>query len=474
MKHTSHILFFTALLLLTNAFSLYGRDIPAEVLPDTAYFKAGQDDRNLLESVARNSAENTAMLLARGADPNVISSTGNSALMYAAEKGNMEIMRMLINAGADVNTSGFNDETPLFLAIFNNDFQSAKYLLEQGADPNVLDAFGVTPLIYAAATNQYQSADLLMFYEADETVRDEKGNDPLIVAVTFENIETTDVLLQNGLDPDVRDKQGNTPAIVAVQHGRLDILALLLEYDADVNIANNKRYTPLAYAVTYEDAAAVKLLLEHGADVHHHVEKQRNIMDLSRIRGNKMIVEMLADEGGKPSMGMDFSEFKLLVGNSFNNTDYFLQFRGGMTDIKYGWYWETGIDYRPFLLRVQNFEDDTLFQFRERRIGWSHTMGKYFRIAETGSGVRLSAYTALNGFLSFPDNQGTSRGDGINYNIIPSAGLALEGKIVGVRTGVDWYQFRNLLDKSMKYNVTFYFRISYPEVHFDRKEINWD
>lgn len=474
MKKIKYILLCTTLLLLTNAFSLYSQADPGKNHPDTSYFKAGQDDWNLLESVARNSSENAALLLARGADPNVISSTGNSVLMYAVEKGNMEIMRMLVNAGAEVNTTGFNDETPLFLAIFNNDFQSAKYLLEQGANPNVKDAFGITPLIYTAATNQYQSADLLMFYEAEETVRDEKGNDPLIVAVTFENIETTDVLLQNGLDPDVQDMQGNTPSVVAVQHGRLDILQLLLEYDADVNIANNKMYTPLAYAVTYEDAAAVKLLLDHGADVHHQMDKKRNITDLSRIRGNETIVQLVEEEGGRPSEGVDFSEFKLMVGNSFNSTDYFLQFRGGMTDIKHGWYWETGIDYRPFLLRVQNYENDTLFQYRERRIGWSHSVGKYFKIAESGGGLRLSAYTALNGLLSFPDNQGTSIGDGIDYNIYPSAGLALQGRCVGVRTGLDWYQFRNLLDRSMKYNVTVYFRISYPQVQFDRKEINWD
>lgn len=442
--------------------------------PDTSYFLPGEDDHNLLEAVTRNDPVATGMLLARGADPDAVSSTGNTALIYAAEKRNMEIMRMLIGAGASVNATGYKGATPLFMAIFNNDFQAAKYLLEQGADANVKDDFGVTPLLYAAATNQYQSADLLMFYGADDTVTDEDGNDPLMTAVTFENIETSDVLLQNDLDPDTRDNAMNTPAIVAVQHGRKDILQLLLDYDADVNIANNRNYTPLAYAITYDDEDITELLVKNGADVHHQVDHKRNMTDLARINGNTAIIDLLEEKGGKPSKGTDFSEFRLTYGNSFNATDYLMQFRGGLTDIKHGWYFETGIDYRPFLLRVHTYMDDTLYQFRERRIGWSHSAGKYFNLVESGNNFRLGAYGSVTGLLSFINYMGTSRGPALDYRIIPSAGLTASGKYMGVRAGLDWYQFDNLLDRALKFNVALFFRISYPEQQFDRKEINWD
>lgn len=441
---------------------------------DTSYFKPGDDSYNLVESIIKNDTGNVKMLLERGVDPNTVSSTGNSALMYASEKGNLAILKLLVESGAEVNTSGFNGETPLFLAIFNNDFQSAKYLLEQGADPNVKDDFGVTPLIYAAATDQYQSADLLLFYEADPGVSDAEGNDALMAAVTFEHLPTSDVLLQNGMDPDTRDHKDNTPLIVATQHGTYGILELLLDYDADVNLANHRNYTPLAYAITYGDVRASRMLIEKGADVQHEVDKGRNMAELARISGSDSLIMLVDQEGGEIPPGPDFSEFRLVFGNSFNKTDYLMAFRGSLTDTKHGYFIETGIDYRPILLKVQIQANDSLFQFREKRIGWSHGVGKYFRLHETANGSEFSAYVAANGYLSYPKYAGSAKDPGAVYNIIPSAGLSVRGRYLGIRAGAEYYNFENKLDKGLKFNLSVFFRIAYPEVHYDRKEINWE
>lgn len=441
---------------------------------DTSYFKSGGDGYNLVESVIKNDTGNVRMLLDRGADPNAVSAIGNSALMYAAETGNLTIMQLLIKSGAEVNTTGFNGETPLFLAIFNNDFQSAKYLLEQGANPNVKDDFGVTPLIYAAATNQYQSADLLLFYEADPDVTDAGENDALMAAVTFEHLPTSDVLLQNGMDPNTTDLRKNTPLIVATQHATYGIMDLLLEYNADVNLANYRNYTPLAYAITYGDVRAAGMLVENGADVHHEVDKGRNMAELARINGSDSLILMISQEGGEIPSGPDFSEFRLLFGNSFNTTDYLMSFRGSLTDTRHGYFIETGIDYRPILLKIQTEVNDTLFQFRERRIGWSHGVGKYFKLHETANGSVFSAFVAANGYLSFPTYAGSAKDPGAVYDIIPSAGLSVKGRYLGVRAGAEYYNFDNKLDKGLKFNLSVFFRISYPEVHYDRKEINWE
>jgi hypothetical protein len=52
--------------------------------------------------------------------------------------------------------------------------------------------------------------------------------------------------------------------------------------------------------------------------------------------------------------------------------------------------------------------------------------------------------------------------------------MALSGRYVGVKAGADWYNLKNELDKGLKVNVTFFFRISYPELQYDRKEISWE
>lgn len=474
MKKVGNLCFILGILILMPFQHIIAQEETKNIVNDTSYFRTGDDSWNLLESVIKNDTTNTFLLLNRGADPNAVSSIGNSALMYASEKGNMQIMRWLIDFGAEVNTSGYNGETPLFLAIFNNDFQAAKFLLENGADPNVKDEFGVTPLIYAAATNQYQSADLLMFYEADPKVTDKDGNDPLITSVTFELLETSDVLLQNGLDPDVQDNQGNTPLIITTQRGNINILDLLIEYNADVNIANKKKYTPLAYAIIYNDIKASKILINNGADVNHMVDKGRNITDLAISGGNDSLITLVKDAGGRISPGLDFSEFRLSYGNSFNKTDYLMNFRGGMVDSKRGYFFETGIDYRPIMLRIQTLTNDTIYQYREKRIGWSHGIGKYFKLYETASGLDLSAYASVNGYLSFPKYSGSNSDPGVSYKLIPSAGILFSGRYVGVKAGADWYEFESFLDRGLKFDVTFFFRISYPKFQFDRKEINWE
>jgi len=468
-KSVIHICFFVSCFLLLLPAVTYAQE-PG----DSTSLEQKNSRYSLLDAVVMNDPAMVKTLLGQGANPNQKATGGNSALMYAAEKGNIEIMKLLVEYGAEVNVTGFNDETPLFLAVFRNDFQAAKFLLEHGADPNVKDAFGITPLLYAAATNQYQSADLLIFYQAKTDVRDKDGNDALMAAVTFENLETSDILLQDGLDPNTQDKQGNTPSIVATQHGNYDILDLLLDYEADVNLSNFRNYTALAYAVVYNDVKASKMLLEKGADVNHKVDKGRNIYDLARIKGNDSIVNMIKERGGEPEPGLDFSEFNMTYGNSFNGTDIMHQFRGGLTDLKYGYYFETGIDFRPVLLRIQTVINDTLYQFRERRIGWSHGIGKYQKIYQWKNGIRLSAYGQITGLLSFPVYPGYSGAPGPDYTIIPSAGIALYGRYVGFRTGLEYYQFENLLDKGLKFNFSLLFRIEYPEIHYDRKEINWE
>ena len=440
---------------------------------DTSYFIVGDDDYNLLESVVKNDAPIAQMLLDRGADPNATSALGNTALIYAAEKGNMVIMEMLIAKGADVNVSGYQKETPLFMTIFRNDFQACKYLLENGANANIKDNMGVTPLMYAAATNQYQSADLLLFYEADETVRDKDGNDPLLTSVTFENIETSDVLLQNGLSPDVQDIKGNTPAIVATQHANIEILGLLLDFNADVNIPNNKNYTPLAYAVAFNDYPTSELLIKHEADVNHKISPGRNIIELARISGNDSLVTLLKEEDADLLKRPDFSEFQFSWGNSLSMKDYFMKFRGALVDQKYGFYMQTGIDYRPILLKIHTTINDTLYQFRERRIGWSHGIGKSFKIYETPLGLTFSAYAEVNAYLSFPSYLGTSLASKVEYNIIPAAGAMLQGQYVGVKAGTEWYKFGTDLESGLKLNITVFFKIISPEKNYDRKEINW-
>lgn len=106
-------------------------------------------------------------LLARGFDPNERGSDGTSLLMFVAkgiarrtvlrssrgvnETNDLAIAKVLLAHGADPNMRTTFGETALGnvlkLPAFNGQLAFAKLLLDKGADPNVADHLGNTPLM---------------------------------------------------------------------------------------------------------------------------------------------------------------------------------------------------------------------------------------------------------------------------------------------------------------------------------------
>jgi len=443
-------------------------------LSDTSYYKPGQDDWNLVESVLKNDYASVLMLLKRGADPNAKAEGGMTALMYAAELGDTMLVKLLVLNGADTEISYVENTTPLIVAILNGHFDVAHYLLRKGADPDHQDDYKGSPLLYAAAMNSYSIADLLLFYGASDSIEDKEGNDAMMTSVFFGNLETVDVLLQNGLYPDSRDKKGNTPLMIAAQQGHRDMIPLLLEYGAGLENVNNQNYTPLAHAIRFHQDSAAMVLMDSGANVHHLISKGKNIYDLAVQQNRKEIVKLLKAKGAVPIPKPDFSEIDVSWGNSYSGKEYMMQTRVAWVDRKFGFFGETGFDFRPFPLKVQVEENDTLiYQYREQRMTWTHGAGKYFKLFRDELGLEYGAYAGLYGLLSFPRYRGISDNPPVAYTLLPSAGFFLRGDIAGLKAGVERYSFGTLHEGPWKMNITLYFRISYKGTTNGYKDIQY-
>jgi ankyrin repeat protein len=431
---------------------------------DTSYFRPGDDNWNLVESVLRNQPGNLLMLLNRGADPNAMAEGGMTALMIASEMGDSLLVRLLVVNGADLELTYAENTTPLIVSVLNQHFGITRYLLEKGADPDHRDDPGGSPLLYAAALNDYRTADLLLYYGASDSIRDKDGNTALMTAVFFGNLETADVLLQDGLTPDLADNRGFTPLMIATQQGNQEMVDLLLEYGAEKEKTDINNFTALAHAIRFHQPGIAAILIDSGANIQHLISPNRSLYDLAVQENQKKIQEMLQERGGHPAPGLNFSEVDIAWGNSFNGYDHLMQVRAGWMERKHGFFGETGFDFRPVYRKVQvEGGDQTLYQYREFRWTWAH-----------GIGIEYGVYGALYGMLSFGSYRGLDSTPPPHYSLAPSMGLYMQGRIAGMKAGAERYQFGTLYEKPWKINITLYVRIHYrkPEQLF--KEIAYE
>ena len=77
--------------------------------------------------------EDLNYLVHRGADVNVKTSKGETALSIAAERGNVECVELLLQQNAFVDVENKNRETPLMLACRSGHLEIVRVLLDHGA-----------------------------------------------------------------------------------------------------------------------------------------------------------------------------------------------------------------------------------------------------------------------------------------------------------------------------------------------------
>lgn len=197
----------------------------------------------------------------------------STALMFAAERGFLDIVKRLQAAGADINHNNKFGFTALHAAANANRSEVVKYLLDNGAKVDSRDHLGQTPLYYAAEKNSLEIARMLIEKGADVNATTEKSWTPLYVATANNCLDVAKVLLENGAHVNIKVRDGNhSPLLVAAYNNNLEMVQLLLAAGADVTAKLSKDHSGF-----------------RGLDS----------MELARRQGNKAIVELLKNQGAK-------------------------------------------------------------------------------------------------------------------------------------------------------------------------------
>ena len=89
-------------------------------------------------------------MLAKGADPNLPDARGNTAAMIAVEGGFRAGIDALVDYKADFNRANASGETPLIRAVQRRDIDMVRVLLDAGANPDRADSIaGMSARDYA-------------------------------------------------------------------------------------------------------------------------------------------------------------------------------------------------------------------------------------------------------------------------------------------------------------------------------------
>ena len=324
-------------------------------------------------SAPRNAGEIVKLLLAKGADvkrralftdwPSQITSEpraqyrptgGLTALLYAARDGCYDCIDPLITAGADVNLPTPDGVTALMLALDNDHNDVAKLLLDRRANPRVWDWWGRTAL-YIAIDRKLRVA---------ATAARQRGVPPLVSSMDIIN-----ALLSAGVEIDAQlnmhrpSRSGNsgrfvdpllgtgcTPLMRATLGvpfndpeppvpGDVEVVRALLAKGANPNI-NDMGVTPFlvaagvnagnvggtGLAATHSGSGAVnmelmEMLLQHGADVNASVtgtrtysmritrapsaNEGRTALHIAAQEGKVDVVRYLLSKGANPDITDD-------------------------------------------------------------------------------------------------------------------------------------------------------------------------
>ncbi len=162
-------------------------------------------------------------------------SYGSTALMAAAEAGEVDVAKYLIDRGADPNLGARGSwETPLMLATVRNREEMVRLLIDSGASVGFRDQdSGVTPLMMAAVEGHRVISAELIAAGADVGTTDQTGWTALHHAVRKGHSRLATALVEAGADPQHQDQDGFTPLSLAKSRGQWRLVAQL-EQEVDL------------------------------------------------------------------------------------------------------------------------------------------------------------------------------------------------------------------------------------------------
>jgi uncharacterized protein len=179
-------------------------------------------------AIKTDDANTVDKLLRRGFDPNTPNPQGVSGLLLAVREPSPKVVAVLLKSpkiNAEVRSA--KDESALMFAAINGHLEIASALIDAGADVNKT---GWAPLHYAATKGHVGMIELLLENHAYIDTESPNLTTPLMMAAMYGTVQALKVLLEAGADPQLKNEQGLTAIDFANRVNRPESAELVASY----------------------------------------------------------------------------------------------------------------------------------------------------------------------------------------------------------------------------------------------------
>jgi ankyrin repeat protein len=225
---------------------------------------------------------------------NVAKAELDRGVLTAASTGDLAMTQWLLADGADENAVDGNKDTALMLAVRSAQPAVVEALLAAGAKPQEGDARGRTPLWQAAAAGERDTVTALLRARATVDAADADGATPLMAAASGGHVAVVEALLAAGAAVAHRGRHGDTPLHAAAGSGRAEVMRVLLRQKPAVDVANEFGDTPLILASRLGSPELCDLLLAAGANARLRNRDRLSASEAAEARGFAQLARRLA------------------------------------------------------------------------------------------------------------------------------------------------------------------------------------
>ena len=248
--------------------------------------------------------EIATILLDSGADPDAYTSTGVTAMHFAADADAAGVVEALVAGGGDANArDGFSERTPLMFAAVRGADAAVQALLDAGADPAL-----------ETATKDYEAISTSL--RADQRRRNrirDAAKEPEEEEEAARG-QTPPAAQQQRQTPPAAQQQRPIPpspgappdSAAAAPKPEPPTLPPVRALSSTQQIGKQGGFTALHYAAREGHRSTARILVDGGTDINHpSVGDQSTPMLVAVINGNYDLARDLLERGADPNLTSD-------------------------------------------------------------------------------------------------------------------------------------------------------------------------